>query len=1288
MSPEQWHRVADIFAEATRTLEADRRWLEEACGGDDAILREVERLLRAQRQAGDFLERPLLAQSDVTKTSPAAHNEPALSDFGAYHILGVLGEGGMAMVYLAEQRGPIQRRVALKIVKRAENNSSFVARFESERQALAMMNHPNIAKVFDAGTTGDGRPYLVMEYVPGIPLTDYADKNLLGFRERLLLFQEVCHAVQHAHQKGIIHRDLKPSNVLVTMQDGKPVPKVIDFGIAKALNQKLTERTIFTEIGMLVGTPEYMSPEQADLDDLNVDTRTDVYSLGVLLYELLVGALPFDRQALRKAGYAEILRVIREVDPPVPSMRLSTLGESAAQIARHRRTDLRTLAHLLKGDLEWITMKALDKDRGRRYASASEFAADIGRHLANEPVSAGPPSFAYRSRKFVSRHRGVVLAAASIALALGIGAVVSFSQYLSATREKSAAELASYSANLSAAELLLRAGLSADARSQLGNTTPGLRGWEWRHLMSRTDQSITTIYSGIVSSLSFARPQLRLSADGAQIITYGDTSIRFWDTATRLLVRNQAQSGAERVLSVGPEGKIMLAGPLPVVDLPPEGFELHVYDVATQKLVARLQGMTKNPEGAVFSDDGALVAVTADRGDMWRYKPSPSPIFVWETRTGKLTARLEGHTDVCDALRFSPNGKVLLSGSGRFDKSVRLWDLASGRSLYVLPHDGSIYAVAFASDGRRFVTGCNGTVRIWETASGRLIRSWDSGPSWINAVAFSPDDTLLATASAGAVRLWDADTGVLRADFSGNIAPGALAFHPTKASLFAWDGVVVKEFDFGRRYIFDEARGSILAVAASPDGRYLAAASADHLIRIYDSTSGRFIRSLPGHTDAVCAVAFSPDSLLLASGSSDRTVRLWSVADGRLIRTLTGHTDRVVALSFYPNGGQIASGSLDKTVRVWNLTTGTQVASMNAGDSLGAVAVHPDGKTIATLELYGEELSIWSTETYRRTGTLDSGEVFAGPPCSPMAFSQDGKLLVGPANNCGGIAIWDYHKRRLEKILPVFHSDEDSVQSVAISPDKTRVAVGGYNKGSLSLWDVRRGVALANLGGHAQRIEALAWAPGGSSLFSGSNDRTVRVWDSQSSHDYELELLVERVSYGLLPTDEIVEQLKREAGISADLRRRAMDLAVRRGEPSYSWAGYVAWKTGQADNRSPNEYTRAHRRAMAAAKAAPWDPYQQLTLGLLEYRVGKYTEAIASARRAMNVQKRTAPEAHAICALASYQLKDLVNARAEVAAGREAMVRISQDKCQLLDQAETLILGQAGTTRRSSKGEN
>jgi serine/threonine protein kinase/tetratricopeptide (TPR) repeat protein len=362
--------------------------------------------------------------SSGPQASAAEAQAPLEGDrFGPYRVVRLIGEGGMGSVYLAEQSRPIHREVALKVVKLGMDTQQVVARFESERQALALMDHPNIAHVYEAGTSELGRPYFVMEYVNGVPVTNYCDEHLLSTRERLELFGQVCLALQHAHQKGVIHRDIKPSNVLVTVQDDKPFPKVIDFGIAKATDQRLAEHSAFTLMGHFAGTPEYMSPEQADLRSQDIDTTTDVYSLGVLLYELLVGALPFDGRWLREAGMAELLRIIREEEAPTPSDKLTTLGDTVTRVARCRRTDPITLRRQLAGDVNWIVMKALEKDRQHRYPSVSELAADIRRHLEDLPVLAGPPSKLYRVRKFVRRHRVAVSAGALVAASLVAGIV-------------------------------------------------------------------------------------------------------------------------------------------------------------------------------------------------------------------------------------------------------------------------------------------------------------------------------------------------------------------------------------------------------------------------------------------------------------------------------------------------------------------------------------------------------------------------------------------------------------------------------------------------------------------------------------------------------------------------------------------------------------------------------------------------------------------------------------------------------------------------------------------------
>ncbi len=411
----------DIFSAAldlTDPVERGR-FLDDACRESPEWRKRIDALLRNAARASQFLES---AAPGFGATLDQPMTEKPGTVIGPYKLLQQIGEGGMGVVYMAEQTEPVERRVALKIIKPGMDTRQVIARFEAERHALAMMDHPNIARVLDAGTTETGRPYFVMELVKGVPITQYCDEHHLTPQERLELFVPVCHAVQHAHQKGIIHRDIKPTNVLVAEYDDRPVPKIIDFGVAKAIDQRLAERTAFTQFGQVVGTIDYMSPEQAKLNQLDIDTRSDIYSLGVLLYELLSGETPFERQRLRSAAFDEILRIIREEEPPRPSLRLSSSG-SLPSIAANRDTEPKKLSALVRGELDWIVMKALEKDRTRRYETANGFAADIDRYLSDEPVLACPPSAGYRLRKFARRNKGPVLAVSLVLLALVAGIV-------------------------------------------------------------------------------------------------------------------------------------------------------------------------------------------------------------------------------------------------------------------------------------------------------------------------------------------------------------------------------------------------------------------------------------------------------------------------------------------------------------------------------------------------------------------------------------------------------------------------------------------------------------------------------------------------------------------------------------------------------------------------------------------------------------------------------------------------------------------------------------------------
>ena len=544
-------RTESIFAAAIALATAGERvaLLDRECVGDQALRGRVEALLRAHDRAGHLLDLPVPGSPEQT----AGHipgEQPGTIIAGRYKLLEAIGEGGMGTVWVAEQTQPVRRKVALKLIKAGMDSKSVLARFEAERQALAVMDHPNIAKVLDGGLTETGRPFFVMEYVKAVPITEYCDATRLSVPERLNLFGQVCAAVQHAHQKGIIHRDLKPSNILVAPYDDKPVPKVIDFGLAKAMHQSLTERTLHTAHETVLGTPLYMSPEQAQLNNLDVDTRSDIYSLGVLLYELLTGTTPLEKKRFKEAAWDEIKRIIREEEAPRPSMRLSS-SQALPLLAASRHTEPARLTKLVRGELDWIVMKALDKDRTRRYSTASEFAADITRHLHDEPVLAGPPRVTYRLRKFLRKHHSAVTAVALVVLALLIGLGASLTLYFQAEEARQAADEARTAEEWKTRELGAalqekaatvnkekEARLDADksrwlaerrlygagvllaksafdqlqvgqARRALDGTEPSLRGWEWRYLDRAIDTSRRTLHPGHDVAWN-----LRFAADG------------------------------------------------------------------------------------------------------------------------------------------------------------------------------------------------------------------------------------------------------------------------------------------------------------------------------------------------------------------------------------------------------------------------------------------------------------------------------------------------------------------------------------------------------------------------------------------------------------------------------------------------------------------------------------------------------------------------------------------------------------------------------------------------------
>jgi len=1040
----------------------------------------------------------------ITATASSPTERPG-SAIGPYKLLQEIGEGGFGVVYMAEQEQPVRRRVALKIIKLGMDTKQVIARFEAERQALAMMEHPNIARVLDAGATENGRPYFVMELIRGIPIVEYCDANSLTTRERLDLFIGVCSALQHAHQKGVVHRDIKPSNVMVTLHDGEPVPKVIDFGIAKAMQQRLTEKTLFTEYGQFIGTPAYMSPEQAGMSGLDVDTRSDIYSLGVLLYELLTGTTPFEAESLRSAAYGEIQRIIREDEPPRPSTRLSTLGGALTDIAKHRNTDPGALARLIRGDLDWITMKALEKNRSRRYGSASELAADIGRHLTNEAVLARPPSTGYRARKFVRRHRVGVGVAGLLVGVLVAGIAVSTLVGLREATLRREATWRSYVANIVAAESSLRLRDSAGAKRRLSLCPPELRGWEWFYFQDIADQSEATLagHEGAVVSLA-------LSPDGTRIASgSAGNTVRLWDAASGELLTTL--TGHENwVLSVAfsPDGKRIASGSVDNT--------VRLWDAASGEPLVTLEGHEDAVWTVAFSADGSRIASGSVGGI----------VRVWDAAAGELLATLAEHEYAVSSVAFSPDGSRIASGSE--DNDVRVWDAVSSELLATLEgHASWVSSVAFSPDGRRIASGsADEKVLLWDATSGELLATLAGHEKAVRSVAFSPDGTRIASASEDrTVRLWDAALAELVETDATIGGRGTLVIRNSEQALlatltghedtvlsvvFTRDGTRIasaSEDETVRLWRVAVApgdmRGAILArheqpvleVAFSPDGKRIASASMDNTPRLWDAASGEMLATLVGHENLAGSVAFSPDGTRIVSGSWDQTVRLWDSVSGELMRTLTvhesgvpsGRTHLLPSVAFSPDGTRIVSVSWDKTARLWDAASGDLLRTLKGHQSgVSSVVFSPDGARIAGGAPDGSAVRLWDSTSGESLTTLKGPE---DAEFSTIAFSPDGTQFAGSSTG-NTVRLWDAASGDL---LMTLWGHENKVSSVAFSPDGTRIVSGSWDQ-TVRLWDAASGELLATLTGHEDALRSVAFSPDGKRIASGSQDKTVRLW--------------------------------------------------------------------------------------------------------------------------------------------------------------------------------------------------